>query len=125
MALEKLRQQSITALAQVNAQSEVEACFQQAVSLEPVSPYCTLEKMRTLIASEEGSNDEALSATLLNRLLISRISFQVTQEAGLPVQPSHYGANITTLAGILVGLLVALILFLLGYPRIHRAGSKK
>ena len=125
MALEKLRQQSITALAQVNAQSEVEACFQQAVSLEPVSPYCTLEKMRTLIASEEGSNDEALSATLLNRLLISRISFQVTQEAGLPVQPSHYGANITTLAGILVGLLAALILFLLGYPRIHRAGSKK
>lgn len=124
-ALENLRQESITALAQANAQSEVEACFQQAVNLEPVSPYCTLAEMRTLLASQEGSDSTETSATLLNRLLISRISFQVTQEADLPLQPSHYGWNVAAIAGMMVGLLASLILLLLGYPRIHRAGSQK
>lgn len=124
-ALQAFRQDSITALSQIAAQAEVESCFQQAVSLEPVSPYCSLEQMRALLASLEGSSDVTSPDSLLSRLLASRISFQVTRAADLPVKPIHYNANITTLAGAIVGLLAAIILFILGYPRFQPAGKLK
>lgn len=124
-ALEDFRQQSLNALAQVNAQAEVEACFQQAVSLEPVAPYCSLEEMRALLTSLDGSNASGQPGSLLTRLLTSRISFQVTKEAYLPSKPVHYSMNTTVLAGAIAGLLVGLILFLLGFPRSRIAGSRK
>ena len=115
-ALEQFRQDSITALMQFKAQAEVEACFQQAVHLEPVSPYCTIEEMRRLLAEVEGSAEVSDGNQMLSRLLASRISYQVTREASLPTHPVHYGVNTAVLAGALIGLLAAIILFVMGFP---------
>ncbi len=124
-ALEGFRRDSITALAQVNAQAEVEACFQQAASLEPVSPYCSLGEMRELLASLEGSSESEQPGSLLTGLLVSRISYQVTREAVMPTKPVHYSVNLTTLAGAIIGLLAVMILFILGYPRSQATGKLK
>jgi len=124
-ALENLRQQSIKALAQVNTEAQVQACFQQSVVLEPVSSYCTVDEIRALLTQSESTNNATSSLSLLNRLLISRISFQATREAELPDQPVHIGLNTATLAGAAIGLLTAIILFVLGYPRVLRAGCQK
>lgn len=124
-ALEIFRQDSINALSQFNAQSEVEACFQQAVSLEPVSPYCSLEQIRELLIDLEPETQDPQSGSLLSRLLASRLSYQVTREPDLPSTPVHFGTNITTLSGAIIGLLVAVILFVLGFPRSNQPEKKK
>lgn len=124
-ALEGFREDSIRALTQFNAQAEVLSCFQQGVIVEPASPYCNLEDLRELLADLEITPGSEPPRSLLTRLLASRISFQVTREAGLPEKPVHYNRNVTTIAGALAGLLAALALFILGYPRSQVLGKSK
>lgn len=115
--LETFRQDSISALVQLTAQTELEACFAQSVILEPASPYCNVEALQKLQQQAGDFYTEVEGNSLLSRLLASRISFQVTHEPDLPVSPIHYGRNISTLAGALAGLLLAIILLITGYPR--------
>lgn len=115
--LKAFRQDSISALVQLTAQTELEACFAQSVIFEPASPYCSVEELQKLQQQAGDFYTEVEGDSLLTRLLASRISFQVTQEPDLPVLPIHYGRNISTLAGALAGLLLAIILLITGYPR--------
>jgi hypothetical protein len=123
--LEAFRLDSISALVQLNAQMELEACFAQSVILEPTSPYCNVEGLQKLQQQAGGFYTEVEGDSLLSRLLASRISFQVTQEPDLPVSPIHYGRNISTLAGALAGLLLSIILLITGYPRTKVVESSK
>ena len=124
-ALEELRLESLVALTKLSAQAEVEACFQQAVNLEPVSPYCTIEEMRSLLADLEGTANIAASDSMLSMLLASRISYQVTQNASLPEKPVRFATNISVLAGAVIGLILALTFFILGFPAINPRVKKK
>lgn len=114
-ALDEFRRDSILALAQIQAQAEVEACFQQSVSLEPVSPYCTIEEMQSLLANLQSADVEPASGSLRARLLAARLSYQVTAEPSLPMEPVHYHRATTVLAGAALGLIVVVGLFLFGF----------
>ena len=123
-ALDQFRRDSLIALKQLNAQAEVEACFQQSVSLEPVSPYCTVEEMQALIRDLQNSEDIARSGSLSAGLLASRISFQVTRAPNLPSQPVHFNRKSTVMAGMAIGLIAVVSLFLVGLP-VGFSGKKK
>jgi hypothetical protein len=118
-ALARFRMDSILALAEFNTQVEVENCFQQAVVVEPVSSYCSAIDFQTLSDQVNQLASSSEKATLLSRLLASRISFQVTQQSELPGSPVHLGRGVTVAAGILLGLLTAILMLVLGLPRHH------
>ena len=115
-ALEQFRQDSFIALAEFNAQVGVESCFAQAVIVEPVSTYCSAADFQALRKQISALESNSLKGSLLTRLLASRISFQVTQEPVQPLEPVHLGRNTAVLAGVLVGLLAAIMLFIFGFP---------
>lgn len=118
-ALERYRMDSILALAEFNIQVEVENCFQQAVVVEPVSTYCSAKDFQALRDHVNALESSPESATLLTRLLASRISFQVTRQPELPAEPVHLGRGISVAAGVMLGLLAAVLLLVLGLPRRH------
>jgi hypothetical protein len=122
-ALEHYRMDSILALSEFNFQVEVENCFQQAVVVEPVSAFCSVKDLQALRDQVNQLESSSERATLLSRLLTSRISFQVTRQPEIPVEPVHLGRGISVAAGVLLGLLVAILLLVLGLPR-HRSPEK-
>lgn len=116
-ALERYRLDSILALAEFNTQVEVENCFEQAVVVEPVSAYCSAKDFQALRDQVNALESSPENAKLLTRLLASRISFQVTHEPELPAEPVHLGRGVSVAAGVLLGLLAAILLLVLGIPR--------
>lgn len=114
--LEEFRLNSIIALAEFNTQVGIENCFQQAVVIEPVSAYCDAAEFQALRDQIRSLETNGVNKSLLSRLLASRISFQVTQEPDLPAKPVHLGWNISIFAGVILGLLVAIALFIFGIP---------
>lgn len=121
--LEELRLTGIRGLDELAYQHAIESCFSQAVVVEPSSAYCDAENLQQLQADIANGRASGGEKTLLTRLLISRVSFEVTQEPGFSEKPVRLRANLTTLAGCAAGLLTSLILFLLGYPKTHQQGS--
>ena len=117
LALENIRQDSINAVAEFAAQEAVGACFSQAVVLEPSSAFCTVEDMQALQEHISALPQSAENESLLSRLLLSRISYQVTREPELPVTPVRLGGNLSTFAGALAGLIIGILLLVLGFPR--------
>lgn len=115
-ALERFRMDSILGLAEFNTQAAVENCFRQAVVVEPVSAFCTVKDFQALREQVNQLESGSVKATLLSRLLASRISFQVTQQPEMPVAPVHLGRGISVAAGVMLGLLAAILLFVLGLP---------
>lgn len=109
-ALEQFRLDSIVSLAEINAQAGLENCFQQAVVVDPVSAYCSAAEFESLRVQINSIESDFTKGSLLTRLLASRLSFQVTQQPDLPLEPVHLGKNTSTLAGVLLGLLAAIIL---------------
>lgn len=118
-ALEQFRADSILALAEFNAQVEVENCFQQAVVVEPVSAYCDASDMQALREQINRVESSSAKKSLLSRLLATRISFQVTQQPDLPNEAVHLGRNISAAAGVILGFLAAILLLVLGFPLRH------
>jgi hypothetical protein len=116
-ALEQFRLDSIKALAEFNTQAGIENCFQQAVVVEPVSAYCSATDFQALRDQINSFESGTSSNSLLSRLLASRVSFQVTTEPGMPGTPAHMGRNSLTIAGFLLGLLAAVLLLVIGFPR--------
>lgn len=123
--LQAFRSDSLTALAEFHAQVGIENCFSQAVVLDPAAPFCSAQDMDLLQRQLENLADGSLKADLLTRLLASRVSFEVTIEPDLPSRPVHLGRNISTLAGAMVGLLLALIVLITGYPFLKAPGTKQ
>ena len=121
--LQAFRSDSLAALIEINAQVGIESCFEQAVVLEPVTPFCSAEEMDALRQELENLANGSLKADLLTRLIASRVSFEVTSEPNLPSQPVHLGRNISTLAGAMIGLLLALIVLVAGFPRVKDPGT--
>jgi len=122
--LEKFRQNSLIALAEFNAQAGVENCFQQAVVVDPVSAYCSPSEFQAVREQISALESGSLEKSLLSRLLASRISFEVTSEPEQPSEPVHLGRNISTIAGVVLGLLVAIALIMIGFPA-HRKMDKE
>ena len=116
-ALEQFRMDSLKALAEFNAQAGIENCFQQAVVVEPVSAYCSAADFQALRDQINSFESGTFSNSLSSRLLASRVSFQVTTEPGMPGTPAHMGRNSLTIAGVLLGLLAAVLLLVIGFPR--------
>lgn len=124
-SLEQLRLDSITAIAELNNQAGIENCFQQAVILDPSSPFCSVEEINQLRSQIDQLDTSLSDRSLLTRLLASRISFQVVKEPDLPSKPAYLGRNLAALAGAGIGLLAALILFLSGTLRVENHGSSQ
>jgi len=123
--LQAFRSDSLAALAEFQAQVGIENCFEQAVILDPVTSFCSAQDMDLLQRQLANLADGSLRADLLTRLLASRISFEVTGEPDLPSRPVHLGRNISTLAGALVGLLLALIVLISSFPFLQDPGTKQ
>lgn len=115
-ALSTIRADSFRAIAELNAQAGIESCFEQAVVIDPVSPYCDVTNMHEIQKQLAALNLQESNPALLSRVLLSRISFQVTRESTLPASPIRLHRNLTTLAGCISGLLAVLILFISGFP---------
>lgn len=122
-ALEDLKQSSLQALDQLAYQHAVESCFSQAVVLEPSSSYCTVENLNQLRLDINENYQGESDRTTLNQLQISKISFEAVQTSSVPEKPVLYNTNLSTAAGCAAGLILSLILFLSGYPRIHQNGK--
>lgn len=121
--LEELRLTGIQGLDELAYQHAIESCFSQAVVVEPSSTYCDAENLQQLHADiADGTKNEA-DETLLTKLLISRLSFEVTQDPGFSQEPVRLRTNLTTLAGCAAGLTAAIILFLLGYSKNRQQGK--
>jgi len=123
--LQAFRSDSLAALAEFHAQVGIENCFEQSVVLDPATPYCSAQDMDLLQRQLENLADGSLRADLLTRLLASRVSFEVTGEPDLPSRPVHLGRNISTLAGAMVGMLLALIVLITGFPFLKDPGTKQ
>lgn len=122
-ALESLKQTSLEGLDQLAYQHAVESCFSQAVVLEPSSSYCSAENLEQLRLDVKENYPSGPNQSLLSHLQISKISFEVVQTSSIPDTPVLYNSNLTTTAGCAVGLILALILFLSGYPRLSEQGK--
>ncbi len=122
--LQAFRSDSLVALAEFHTQVGIENCFEQAVVLDPATPFCNAEDMEVLRQQLENLADGSFKADLLSRLIASRVSFEVTAEPDLPSRPVHIGRNISTLAGALIGLLLALIALIAGFPRLKQSGTQ-
>ena len=122
-ALSTIREDSYRAIAELNAQAGIESCFEQSVLVDPVSPYCDATQLNKIQQQITSLNLKESDPSLLSRVILSRISFQVTREPTLPISPVRLHRNLTTLAGSIAGLLVALMLFISGFPvRKHGKG---
>jgi hypothetical protein len=121
--LEELRMTGIQGLDELAYQHAIESCFSQAVVVEPSSAYCDAENLKHLQTDIANGTASGSEKTLLTRLLISRVSFEVTQEPGFSEKPVRLRTNLTTLAGGAAGLMASIILFLLGYPKTRQQGS--
>ncbi len=121
--LEELRMTGIEGLDELAYQHAVESCFSQSVVLEPSSAYCNAENLQQLQADIKNGTTSESEKALLTRLLISRISFEVTQDPNFIDKPIRYRANLTILAGCAAGLAAAIIFFLLGYPKTRQQGK--
>ena len=121
--LQAFRSDSLVALSEFHAQVGIENCFEQAVVLDPAVPFCSAEEMEALRQQLVNLTDGSIKADLLTRLIASRVSFEVTSVPDMPSQPVHLGRNISALAGALIGLLLALIVLVAGFPRLKDPGK--
>ncbi len=118
--LEQLRVTGIEGLDELAYQHAIESCFSEAVVVDPVSAYCSTENMQKLRSDIQNGSLNGEEKSLLAKLLISRLSFEVTQDSSLTAVPVRFRTNRTTLAGFAAGLIAAIILFLCGFPNTRR-----
>jgi len=122
-ALEGLKQNSLKGLDQLAYQHALESCFSQAVVLEPASSYCNAEDLEQLRLDVNKNLQNETNQSMLVSLQISKISFEVVQTPSEPNGPVRNNTNLVTVAGSAAGLILALILFLSGFPKPRQQGK--
>lgn len=121
-ALERMRNNSINGLRKYLLQQSMETCFTQSVIVDPASDYCSSEELKSLQSNIQETTSDENKEDLLSSLLISSVSFQVTQKPSLPLTPVQKQANLSTFAGAMIGLLISISMFLLGFPKSMSTG---
>jgi hypothetical protein len=116
-ALERIRQDSIYAMAEFTAQEEVITCFSQSVVMDPSSPFCGVDEMKVLQENLASLPDSEQKDSLSSRLLFSRITYQVTREPDLPAAPVHNRGNVAGFTGAIAGLITSIFILVFGFPR--------
>jgi hypothetical protein len=110
-ALQEVRASSVETLKLLSAGNSLEACFAESVEVEPAATACDAEDLQKLISQFSANAPD--QAQIERTFLMSRISIKVTREPTLAEEPAIFNRNLTTLAGGLTGLIVAVAIFVL------------
>ncbi len=113
-ALADFHVRTLETLAYRTAEMALQNCFSQMVVVDPVSAYCSVENIAALREMLSTSPASADLVSQPNAVLLSKISTEITDDAYLPANPEVFKRNFTTLAGAIIGLIVALGLFIFG-----------
>jgi capsular polysaccharide biosynthesis protein len=95
-------------------------CFEQSVIIDPVSQECNISDVNAIREAMTTASASTGNLDYRRSLILSHASFELTTEPTLPTSAALFSRNIMTLAGALIGLLAALIIFLTGVPGTKR-----
>jgi hypothetical protein len=111
-----MRQDTLDRLLLLSAQMALQDCFSQSVVVDPASSYCSIENLQAIRSGLADVSQNGDEVSFPNAILLSKITTEISDNAYLPSQPVILKQNLSAIAGLFCGLLVALAILFLGKP---------
>ena len=91
-------------------------CFEQTVVIDPVSQDCSVESISAIREAMTDASANTGDLDYRRSLILTHASFELTSEPSLSSSPAIFSRNIMVLAGALIGLCLAWIIFITDLP---------
>jgi hypothetical protein len=119
-ALAAMKAKAESSLVMQQYLNSLAGCLEQSVVVEPSSASCNVENLDAIRDAIAASEKEAGDKDFYSNLIISHTSFELTTSSTLPTAPVMNARGFMVIAGALIGLIAAIILFLFDLPKIKQ-----
>jgi hypothetical protein len=119
-ALTTMKEKTASSLVMQQYLNSLADCFGQSVVVEPSSASCSAQNVDSLRDEMAAAAEQAGNSNFYTTLIISHTSFEMTTSPTLPSSPVMNARGFLVIAGALIGLIAALILFICDWPKVKQ-----